>query len=400
MDKLNLAIIGLGARGIGLLKYAYLEHEEVEFTAICDSYADRCEKASELIVSRGRKKPYQTTDYKEILKREDVDAVIIATSWSNHINICIEAMEAKKAVGCEVGGAYSIWQCYKLLETYERTKTPIMLLENCIFGRNEMMLRNMAEMGKFGTLVHCEGGYRHDLRDEIAYGVENRHYRLTNYMKRNAENYPTHELGPIAKILGINNGNRMVSLVSVASKAVGIEEFIRDNKKEDLNLKGKRFNQGDVVNTIIKCMGGETISLTLDTTLPRYYSRGLVIQGTKGMYCEENDSLFFDGAEHAKDHFEWKKHWGNITEYYEKYDHPVWQKYIRDGVKAGHDGMDWLVFVDFVEYVKGNKKPEIDIYDMVSWMSITALSEESIAKGGAVVSIPDFTDGNWMCGEY
>lgn len=150
----------------------------------------------------------------------------------------------------------------------------------------------------------AKAAYKHDLRKEVAFGKENRHYRLNNYIHRNAENYPTHELGPIARILHINRGNRMVTLTSVASKSMGLKEYIKDKKPEDETLNNTDFCQGDVVNTIITCANGETILLTLDTTLPRYYSRGFTVQGTKGMYMEDNKSLFIDGEEHAKDHFE------------------------------------------------------------------------------------------------
>ena len=75
--------------------------------------------------------------------------------------------------------------------------------------------------GKIGKVVHCHGSYAHDLRNEISSGNIIRHYRLRNYTARNSENYPTHELGPIAKLLNIHRGNRMLSLVSVSSKAEG-----------------------------------------------------------------------------------------------------------------------------------------------------------------------------------
>ena len=57
------------------------------------------------------------------------------------------------------------------------------------------------------------------------------------------------------------------------------------------------FAQGDVITTVITCANGETITMTLDTTLPRYYSRGFYVQGTKGMYTEENESVFLEGEE-------------------------------------------------------------------------------------------------------
>lgn len=128
-------------------------------------------------------------------------------------------MRAGKYTGIEVGGAYSVPDCWELVRTHEQTGVHCMMLENCCYGREEMMVRNMVRQGLFGDVVHCQGGYRRDLREEIAYGRETRHYRFQNYLKRNGENYPTHEIDPIANILNINRGNRMLTLVSVDSKA-------------------------------------------------------------------------------------------------------------------------------------------------------------------------------------
>lgn len=395
-DKIRIGMIGLGARGTGLLEMVYVQHPDVEFAAVCDRYMDRCEKAAKIIEDSGRNRPVITTDYKEVLTMPEVDAVILCTSWDHHVNLCIEAMEAGKPVGCEVGGAYSVRECWKLVEAHERTKVPVMMMENCVYGRDEMMVLNMAERGVLGKIVHCEGGYKHDLREEVAFGKENRHYRLNNYIHRNTENYPTHELGPIARILHINRGNRMLTLTSVASMSAGLKEYIKNKKPEDEVLNSTEFCQGDVVNTIITCANGETILLTLDTTLPRYYSRGFTVQGTKGMYMEDNKSIFIDGEEHAKDHFEWQKHWNNVEEYRDKYEHPVWKQYIEEGVKEGHDGMDWLTFCDFVKFVQTGSEAPVDVYDMAAWMCITPLAEQSIAMGGQPVAIPDFTNGAWI----
>ena len=393
-DKINIGLIGLGGRGIGLLKL-FLLHQDVNIIAVCDSYEDRCEEAAKLIEEAGQQQPYKSVDYNDIIAIDKVNAIILCTSWDNHIDIAIQAMEAGKYVGCEVGGAYSITQCWKLIDAYERTKVPVMMLENCIYGREELMILNMVKLGLFGEVVHCSGGYLHDLREEVALGKENRHYRLNNYIHRNAENYPTHELGPIARILDINHGNRMLTLTSMASKARGLKEYIKSNKPDDKELLETEFNQGDVVNTFIKCANGETILLTLDTTLPRYYSRGFTVKGTKGMYTEENQSIFLDNS-HNEYHFDWKEHWGNVENYREEYDHPIWKKYIKEGVKEGHGGMDWLVFCDFIESVKNKEQTPIDVYDMASWMCISTLSEDSIALGGQPVAIPDFTNGAWM----
>ena len=83
-------------------------------------------------------------------------------------------------------------------------------------------------------------------------------------------------------------------------------------------------------------------------------------------------------------------------EYREKYDHPVWKKYMEEGVKEGHGGMDWLVFCDFIKSVQDQTDVPIDVYDLAAWMSISALAEQSIALGGQPVAIPDFTNGMWI----
>ncbi len=395
-NRTKMAIIGLGARGYSLLDMAYLEHPDVEFVAVCDVYEDRVKKTADLIESRGFKRPKELTNYKKILEMDEVEAVILATSWDYHINMAIEFMKKGKYVGCEVGGAYSIRECWKLVDAYEETGVPIMMLENCVYGRDEMMLMNMRELGVLGSIVHCDGAYNHDLREEVAFGKEKRHYRLKNYIHRNTENYPTHELGPIARLLNINRGNRLISLTSTSSKSVGLSEYIKENKSDDDELMNANFNQGDVVTTVIKCANGETIRLTLDTTLPRYYSRGLTVHASKALYTEDNHSLYIEGDHSVKDHFKWKEHWGNVEKYREKYEHPMWIEYLKDGIKLGHDGMDYLVFDEFVKSIRAKSDVPIDVYDMATWMSITALADESISTGSKPVYIPDFTNGKWI----
>lgn len=134
-----------------------------------------------------------------------------------------------------------------------------MMLENCCYGREEMTLLNMIKKGLFGEIIHCQGGYEHDLRHEVSHGLINRHYRFRNYQNRNGEVYPTHELGPIAKYLNINRGNRFLSLTSMSSKARGLHEYIVNTMGPEHPLASVQFTQGDIVTTMIKCAHGETV---------------------------------------------------------------------------------------------------------------------------------------------
>ena len=213
---IKIGFIGLGNRGIWLLKTAVVERENVSVVSVCDVYEDRAQDGAKAVLEATGKEPVWETDYKKVIDNPEVEAVIIATSWETHIEIAIYAMKAGKAVALEVGGTNKLEECWDLVDTYEATKTPFMMMENCCYGRREMMALHMVKQGLFGDIVHCAGGYHHDLRKEVSFGVENRHYRLEKYKNHNAENYPTHELGPIAKVLDINHGNRLVSLISVA----------------------------------------------------------------------------------------------------------------------------------------------------------------------------------------
>ena len=364
---------------------------ELVISAVCDLYADRTKNAADRTENAGLPRPFETENYHDILSRADIDAVIVPAAWEAHIQIAVDAMRAGKYVGIEVGGAYSLDDCWRLVRTFEETGTHCMLLENCCYGKRELMVTNMFRKGVLGKIVHCEGGYHHDLREEISNGQENRHYRLRNYLNRNCENYPTHELGPIAKLLDINNGNRIVSLSSTASCSHGLHEYIVRKRPEGDPLAKAEFAQGDIITTVLKTKLGQTVVLTLDTTLPRTYSRGFTVRGTEGAYFEDTDSIFLDG-QHNDMEFKQRELWGNAEKYENEYLHPLWRNYTPQG---GHDGMDWMVLHAFCEAAGKNVRPPIDVYDAALYMSITPLSEQSIAEGGATVAVPDFTLGKW-----
>ena len=401
MRKVRFGVVGYGQRGSSMTKSILFKIDEIEVVAVCDEYLDRMEEAARDVKEKTGNHPFATQNYKELLAREEVEAVYVASSWESHVEVAIEAMKAGKAVACEVGGAYSIEELNELVKTQESTGMPFMFMENCCFNKTELLATSVARTGKLGKIVHCEGSYAHDLRKEVSSGNIIRHYRLRNYINRNSENYPTHELGPIAKLLNINRGNRMLSLVSIASGAFGLEEYIKNNPEiteGDPSLVGQRFKQGDIVDTIITCAGGETIHLRLDTTLPRFYSRNFTVRGTKGMYHQDTNTFFLDGMpeKHGINTVEYTKEFLDNGTEYEEYLPKEWRGMTPEEIKAGHGGMDIVEFRRFVEcYLNGEEMP-VDVYDAASWMAITALSERSIAMGGAPQAIPDFTNGKWM----
>lgn len=395
MENIRIAAIGCGMRGKGLITSVLTENERCEIVALCDHYQDRIDEMCALVKEKtGKEVPVRTTDYKELLAMKDkIDAICVFAAWECHIEIAIASMKAGIPVAIEVGGAYSVEDCFDLVRTQVATGAKFMFLENCCYGRAELAVLNMVRQGLFGEIVHCEGGYQHDCRNQILLGEENRHYRLRNYIARNCDNYPMHALGPIAKILNINNGNRMVYLTSMSSKAVGLNDFA--SLHPDLyqsKYVAQKFNQGDVVRTSIMCADGTTISMVLNTTAPRPYSRNFSVQGTRACYYESGAFFHFDTEYSRGDMAKPTKYYNNQEAYFEKYDHPIWQKFLSDGVRGGHGGMDWLIFEAFFDYIIDGGKSPIDVYDAAAWMAITPLSAKSIAEGSRPVEIPDFTE--------
>lgn len=385
---LNVGVLGLGSRGIPQLKVIH-SMADVKVCAVCDVYEDRVQAGLEIA-----KDAVGTQDYREVLKMPQIEAVFIFTDWLSHIPIAIEAMKAGKEVAMEVGGAATVEDCWKLVRTAEETGRQCMLLENCSYGVDEMAVINMIRQGKFGEIVHCEGAYAHDLRDEIGNGDINRHYRQQNFLHRNAELYPTHELGPIAQYLRLGRGNRMVTLCSMASKAVGLHEWLQKNRP-DTALADAQVNEGDIVTTLISCANGQTIILSHDCTLPRPYSRRNVVRGTKGCWYEDGHMMYIEGETPQPEH-----HWTHVGESDERllkeYRHPLWKAYDEFGQRGGHDGMDYLVLRAFIEAIQNHTPVPIDVYDSAALMCVTPLSEQSIAMGGAPVPVPDFTSGGWV----
>ena len=388
---INTCVVGLGCRGYSLLCDVLLNMEDLNVLSVCDVYEDRVQQAVE--ATGGKAQGF--TDYKQALSIPGLDAVFIFTDWSSHTDIAVHAMEKGIAVACEVGCEYSLENCFRLVRTQEETGTPYMLLENCCWGREELMATAMARRNLFGTIVHCSGAYAHDLRNEIAYGHVNRHYRFDNYANRCCENYSTHELGPIAKLLDINRGNRILTVSSFASKAAGLEEYIRNREDATEEMKNTRFLQGDIVTTVLTCANGETILLRLDTTLPRSYSREFTVRGTRGLYMQDTNSFFFDGDKEYFDPAEYYKGSLNNGEQYREYLPDAWKNLTDREIQLGHGGMDWLAYTAFVSALKNGEEMPVDVYDSATWQAVSVLSELSIQQGGAPQAMPDFTGGKW-----
>jgi len=398
--KVRLGFIGLGGRGASHLRRV-LQRNDVVVNALCDIDKQAADEAAKHVTDTGAKKPALYTrgdeDFRRMLKRDDLDGVIIATPWVWHAPMSVATMQAGKYAGVEVSAALTLDECWDLVNTSEATGLPCMILENVCYRRDVMAVLNMVRQGLFGELIHAHCGYQHDLRGikfrpDAEFGPKaegEARWRTQHSIDQNGDIYPTHGIGPIATMMDINRGNRFVQLTSTATKSRGLHNYIVEKGGPEHPNARIKFALGDIVTTVIKTARGESIVISHDTNLPRPYSLMFRVQGARGLWLKDNDSIYLEGI--SPEEHEWEP----FAPYQEKYDHPLWKRYGERASGSGHGGMDFFVDHAFVESIKRKVPTPLDAYDAAAWSAITPLSIQSIAQGSAPQQFPDFTRGKW-----
>ena len=407
--KVRIGLVGTGLRGQNHLDLL-LRRTDVDLVSICDISDVMLSTAKAMIAKSGKRMPaiYTGHDYswKQMLEKEKLDGVIIATPWEWHKPMIIGSLDAGvKYVGAEVMLGITLEDHWDVVKATEHHGAQVMMLENVCYRRDVMAVLNMVRQGLFGELVHLQGGYQHDLREvkfndgvhPYGHGVEfgekgfsEAKWRTHHSVHRNGDLYPTHGIGPIAHYININRGNRFLSLCSFSSKSRGLHNHIVKKGGENHPNAKVQFKLGDVVTTSISCANGETILLQHDTNLPRPYSLGFRVQGTEGLWMDLNKSVYIENKSEKPHQWDAAKTW------LDKYDHPLWVRWSKDTEGAGHGGMDFFVVHSFIESIKRKIPTPMDVYDAAAWSAITPLSERSIELGNETVEFPDFTGGNWM----
>ena len=406
--KVRIGFIGVGGRGQGHLHQALLR-DDVDVVAICDVDPPMLQRSNEILKKSGKPMPKVFTGdnyaYRKLLELKDLDGIIIATPWEWHTPMILDSLAAGiKYVATEVVLGLTLEEHWDVVRAAEANKAQVMMLENVCYRRDVMAAMNMVRQGLFGEIIHLQGGYQHNLRgvkfnngdnpanSDLEFGPKaesEARWRTFHSVHRNGDLYPTHGVGPLAMMADINRGNRFMSMCSFSSKARGLHDYIVEKGGANHPNAKVEFKLGDVVTTQIKCANGETILLQHDTDLPRPYSLGFRVQGTKGLWMDVNKSIYIDGSGKEDE-------WTPEEPWFEKYDHPLWKKWSSYAEGAGHGGMDFFVLHAFIESIKRQVATPQDVYDAATWSAITPLSEKSIELGNQTVEFPDFTGGQWM----
>jgi predicted dehydrogenase len=397
IDRVRVGLIGSGDRGTQHLRLlCILDHVDVK--AIADPYPPAAKRGRKICTEAGLAPPGLYTqgdhDYRRMLEREDLDAVIIATPWRWHCPHAVHAMQAGKHAFVEVPMAVSIDELWQMVETSESTGRHCMMMENVNYGRDEMMALNMCRRGLLGDLLHGEAAYIHDLRyqmKDVEHGTGS--WRTAYYEKHNGNLYPTHGLGPIAQYMNIDRTeDRFSTMTSVSSLALGRDEYARENFPPDHPRRRVKYRCGDINTSIIRTELGRTIMVQWDTATPRPYTRHNLIQGTHGVFAGFPTRLAIEGR---GSYHEWTQGEA-MQEVYQEFEHPLWKRLHSGAVEAGgHGGMDYVMLYRIVECLRSGQPLDQNVYEGASWSAVRPLSEKSVNASGNPVPFPDFTRGRW-----
>jgi len=391
LEKIRIGFVGVGLQGSSHVRN-FLRIDGVEICAVGDIVENKVREIQSWVEEAGQPKPEgyfkSETDFLRMCERDDLDLIVTATPWKWHVPVCVAAMRSGKHAATEVPAAVTLDECWELVETSEKTGRYCVMLENCCYSDRSLLTLKLVRAGILGEVIQGTAGYLHDLREIKFNGKDESLWRTAHSVTRNGNLYPTHGLGPVAEAMDINHGDRFDYLVSMSSISRGLNLYAAEKFGKEDTRAARTYVLGDVNTTLIRTVGGRTITLVHDCSSPRPYSRIDRVQGTAGIIEGYPDRIHIENRSPAHS-------WETFDGYQEEFRHPLWKEIGRLAEGAGHGGMDFLEDYRLVKALLEGRSPDMDVYDAAAWSAVSELSERSVARRGRPMDIPDFTRGAW-----
>jgi UDP-N-acetylglucosamine 3-dehydrogenase len=155
MSTLKVGVIGCGS----IAKYRHLPeyklNKNVEIVAVCDIIAERAEKMAEEYGAQA------FSDYKEVLKLEDIDAISVCLPNYLHAPVSIDALNAGKHVICEKPMATSKEEAEAMINAAKRNDKKLMIAHNQRFVASHQKAKEIIESGKLGKIYSFKTTFGH-----------------------------------------------------------------------------------------------------------------------------------------------------------------------------------------------------------------------------------------------
>jgi predicted dehydrogenase len=373
---IRVGIVGAAGRG-GSFRAA-LAANGAAVTAVCDVNAERL-----AAVARDLAAGETYTDYEAMLERARLDAVVIGTPMQCHAPQAIAALERNVSVLCEVTAGVSLDECRRLAAAARRSRGVYMMAENYTYMKSNVLVRELARQGLFGTPYYAEGEYLHELKDLNEITV----WRRTWQTGIAGVTYCTHSLGPILQWMP---GDR-VARVSCVDAAL-----------RHRDPRGEPYGQ---MTPVMLCATarGAVIKIRVDMLSDRPHAMtNYQLQGTDGCYESsrggpgERDKIWLRALNKGRAHS-----WGRdldwidagalmtVEDLADRYLPEIWRRPPPEALRAGHGGGDFFEVWDFLRAVRGEAPCPIGIDEALDMTLPGLVSQQSVLQGGAWLDVPD-----------
>jgi len=363
MKKINLGIVGACGRGKSF-KIACDATGILKIHAVCDINEEKLEEAR---IQLGAVEKY--TDYEEMLKKSDIQAVILGTPMNFHAPQAISALNKNIHVLSEVPAGVSIEECKKLVHAARKSKAVYMMAENYTYIKTNVIVREIVRKGLFGQLYYAEGEYIHELKqlNEIT------KWRRKWQTGINGITYGTHSIGPILQWMC---PDRVASVC-----CAGSGHHYKDPR-------GNFYENEDSCVMLCKMHSGGLVKIRVDMLSDRPHAMtNYQLQGTDGCY----ESARAKGERNRI----WLKskctgmEWIDIEELEEEFLPDDWKEMQEIAMKTGHGGGDFFEVMDFVDAIIGKKPCPIGIDEAMDMTLPGLISQQSIENKSTWLEVPD-----------
>ncbi len=382
MKKVRMGFLGIGPRGQGLVE-CYMNHPQVEFVAFADIAENRAADFAAYYNKKYNANAKAYTSYEAMMKEAKMDAMMIGMDPDKQVDYAVDAMYKGIHVMTEVPCAFTIKQCWDLVNAVKKTGCKYQLGEQTRYWNFIKEWRKMAAAGEFGKIIYAEGEYLHyekywDLLRDKKTNYEICPKNLDELNDPNCEKswryytclynpilYMPHELSPLLSV----TGGRIERVSCFANKP----GRYTDTQFEAVPLQtALMYNSND---TIFSLRAGFSVPYgpKLETGAHWYQ-----IKGTKATVETCRSTLDTMKLYHADGEWE-TKDWGCVDQ-----TEP-------DEIKnASHGGADFYPIMYFIDAIVNDKTPPMDVYKAVETAAPAILANESSKYGGMMMEVPDF----------
>ena len=369
-DKINIAIVGLGF-GAEFIPI-YQRHPHANLYAICQRTADKLNQIGD---SFGIEKRY--TDFDELLRDPEIDAVHINTPIPDHAPQCIKVLKAGKHVACTVPMATTVEECKEITRLSRETGKKYMMMETVVYSREFLFVKELYQKGELGKIQFLQASHQQDMDGWPDYwpGLPPMHYA-------------THCVGPC---LALTDG--IAEYVSCFGSGTIREELIPEyNSPFAVETTHIKLKDSDLCARVYRSL--------FDTS--RQYRESFDVYGTKKTYewplIEGEDAVIHTAKKPEPEIPERVK----VPDYAHLLPEPIRmfttkgvydlddQQHLSFTQGAGHGGSHPHLAHEFVMSLMEGRDPFPNAAQSANWTSVGILAHESALKGGEIVKLPDF----------